>query len=165
MNRTKRVFRRYQWPVFFLIVAVSIASVYAWMDISQTVPASPPIQAQAATTSSLCLTGGTSLTWGNTTATSTSLLPPSGPAVLYCSGGPAFTVTKAGSDTPTFALPGPATSLGYASSPGGCSSPVNISTGIGLTFPTTGTFYYCVDYTPQTTPGSTISQFSISWAS
>jgi hypothetical protein len=173
----KRFVRAYQLPLFLVLVAAGIGSIYAYQDISQTAPTSPAIRSQTALTSSACLTGGTDLTWGNTTASSSTFLPTSSPAVLYCSGSFAFDVTRAGTDLPTI-NPSPllygngtASSLLTLSidrtsscSSTGDSSYQPLTSGLGVSL-LGGGYYYCVNYPVQSTTVATIGTFTVSWAS
>ncbi|MBO0888767.1 hypothetical protein J2P12_06670, partial [Candidatus Bathyarchaeota archaeon] len=113
------------------------------------------IPAQAAVTSSAC--GSLQLSGGPN--------PGSGTLRYDCppSSG-AFTVTTAGSDTPTFSPPSQITSVGYVShSASDCSGSTTLTSGTTVVLGSTGEFDICAAYSCPT--GCTISSWSITWSS
>jgi hypothetical protein len=138
----RKAFKRIRYFAFFGLVALAVWSVWAVTTIQTPSWSAPgPI---AATSSCGTLAGPVnSLTTG------------SGTARFVCSGTPAtgaFTVTTAGSDTPTFTLPAGQTSLGYVGH-----AAVDCSTEIVLTSSSAvqlsaGSYDLCIGYSvTQTT--------------
>lgn len=158
-NRSK--WARIPVSMVAILVAVAIVVAAASVLFSQTAPS--------------VSTSGPTISVGTCTTLSAHGSPVAGTpgfVTFDCAGTAAFTVNSAGpSVTPTFSLGG----TGYtdvvaylatgAPAGVGCSSAtdiVSMTSGTGATFPATGGFSYCADY--SSAPSGSLGAFTVSWS-
>lgn len=143
----------YGKPLILILIGILFIGA-AVAATSLTIPATTILAGTAVTTS----------TCGGTLALSGGPTPGSGTVRYNCppSSG-AFTVTTAGSDTPTFNPPSQITAVGYVShSASSCSGFTTLTSG-SSTILVTGDYDVCADYSCPT--GCTISSWTITWSS
>ena len=143
----------YGKPLILILIGILFIGA-AVAATSLTIPATT-ILAGTAVTTSAC---------GGTLALSGGPTPGSGTVRYNCppSSG-AFTVTTAGSDSPTFNPPSQITAVGYVShSASSCSGFTTLTSG-SSTILVTGDYDVCANYSCPT--GCTISSWTITWSS
>jgi hypothetical protein len=157
-SRRKRFFRTARWPAAFALIALgTLALVYAVTPLSTPSWTAPGPLAATASTCAGSLTGPVN-----------TLPPGTGTARFDCGGTPspaaAFTVSKAGADTPSFTLQPGQTSLGYvAQSATDCSTMIGLTNGIPVQL-STGSYDLCIGYTVSSSTTFAASA-ALSWSS
>lgn len=146
-----------------VLVVLGVAGAAATYTLTQTVPTTT---APAAGLTALC-TSLTSDASAEVATTTDAVL------VFNCGSSPAFTINTAGSPTPTFSYTGglyliPAGSGGTPTSTSSAGLCTDFTGNVPLTTaaptPTILSASTGYDYCVQTTPGATVSTFTIAWA-